>query len=107
VHTRITAITSILEQHSAESQDLSQLKSLPRQESLAWPAKSQAAIEVANTPAQYDLQMLDPITGVDKSVTVDWESALALRTLKSRVRPYGYWIAGSSKWLLNVCDCMV
>jgi hypothetical protein len=40
--------------------------------------------------------MLDAATGADKTVTVDWDSALALRPLKSRVRPCGYWLSASS-----------
>ena len=97
VHTHVTAITSILGSTAQRAKDLSQLRPYLDKEVAGLACKGQAAIEVANTPAQYDLKMLDPITGVDKSVTVDWESALALRTLKSRVRPCGYWISGSSK----------
>ena len=40
--------------------------------------------------------MLDPNTGADKAVTVEWESALALRTLKARARPCGYWLSAQS-----------
>lgn len=97
VHTHVTAITSILGSTAQRAGDLSQLRPYLDKEVAGMACKGQAAIEAANTPAQYDLQMLDPITGIDKSVTVDWESALALKTLKSRVRPCGYWISGSSK----------
>lgn len=97
VHTHVTAITSVLGSTAQRAQDLSQLRPYLDKEVASLACKGQAAIEVANTPAQYDLQMLDPLTGADKRVTVDWESALALRTLKSRVRPCGYWLSGSSK----------
>jgi hypothetical protein len=39
--------------------------------------------------------MLDPVTGADKPVPVDWDSALELRTLVQRDRPCGYWLAAS------------
>jgi len=39
------------------------------------------------------LLMLDPETGVDRSVRVEWNSALQLRTIKSRARPCGYWLS--------------
>ncbi|MEO8013039.1 MAG: M14 family metallopeptidase [Polaromonas sp.] len=97
VHTHVTAITSILGSTAQRARELSQLRPYLDKEVTGLACKGQAAVEVANTPAQYDLQMLDPVTGADKSVTVDWESALALRTLKSRVRPCGYWLSGSSK----------
>ena len=97
VHTHVIAITSILGSTAQRARDLNQLRPYLDKEVAGFACKGQAAIAVANTPAQYDLQMLDPVTGADKSVTVDWESALALRTLKSRVRPCGYWLSGSSK----------
>ena len=40
--------------------------------------------------------MLDPVSGADKTLTVDWDSALALRTLKARARPCGYWLSAGS-----------
>lgn len=97
VHTHVTGITSILGSTAQRARELSQLRPYLDKEVAGLACKGQAAILVANTPAQYDLQMLDPATGADKSVTVDWESALALRTIKSRVRPCGYWLSGASR----------
>ena len=97
VHTHVTAITNVLGSTAQRARELSQLRPYLEKEVAGLACKGQVAVEVANTPAQYDLQMLDPMTGADKIVTVDWESALALRTLKSRVRPCGYWLSGSSK----------
>ena len=37
--------------------------------------------------------MLDPASGADKPVTVAWDSALELRSLKTRARPCGYWLS--------------
>ena len=97
VHTHVTAITSVLGSTAQRARELGQLRPYLDKEVASLACKGPAAVEVANTPAQYDLQMLDPMTGADKTVTVDWESALALRTLKSRVRPCGYWLSGPSK----------
>ena len=97
VHTHVTAITSILGSTAQRARELSQLRPYLDKEVAGLACKGQAAVEVVNTPAQYDLQMLDPMTGADKTMTVDWESALALRPLKSRVRPCGYWLSGASK----------
>jgi len=97
VHTHVTAITSVLGSTSQRASELGQLIPYLDKEVSSLACKEQAVVEAANTPAQYDLQMLDPVTGADKLVTVDWDSALALRTLKSRVRPCGYWLAASSK----------
>ncbi|MBH2017993.1 MAG: peptidase M14 [Burkholderiales bacterium] len=97
VHTHVTAITSVLGSTAQRASELGQLRPYLEKEVSAQACKGQSIVEAANTPAQYDLQMLDPVTGGDKTVTVDWESALALRTLKSRVRPCGYWLSESSK----------
>ena len=97
VHTLVTAVTNVLGSTAQRSRELSQLRPYLDKEVADLACKSQAAVEVSNTPAQYELQMLDPVTGIDKTVTVDWESALALRTLKSRVRPCGYWLSASSR----------
>ena len=97
VHTHVTAITSVLGSTAQRARELSQLRPYLDKEVASQACKGQAMIEAANTPAQYDLQMLDPVTGADKTVIVEWESALALRALRSRVRPCGYWLSGTSK----------
>lgn len=97
VHAHVTAITSVLGSTAQRASELAQLRPYLDKEVSDLACKGQAMVEVANTPAQYDLQMLDPATGADKTLTVDWESALALRTLKSRVRPCGYWLSNTSK----------
>ncbi|MDB5929688.1 MAG: peptidase carboxypeptidase [Polaromonas sp.] len=96
VHTHVTAITSVLGSTAQRATGLGQLLPYIEKEVGNQACKGQAIVEAANTPAQYDLQMLDPLTGADKTVTVDWDSALALRPLKSRVRPCGYWLSASS-----------
>lgn len=40
--------------------------------------------------------MLDPDTGADRTLRVDWNSSLELVTLKKRPRPCGYWLAGGA-----------
>lgn len=96
VHTHVTAITSVLGSTAQRASELGQLRPYIDKEVSAQACKGQAVVEAAMTPAQYDLLMLDPVTGADKTVTVDWNSALALQTLKSRVRPCGYWLSASS-----------
>lgn len=97
VHTHVTAITSVLGSTAQRASQLGQLQPYLEKEISGQACKGQAIVEAANTPAQYDLHMLDPASGVDKILTVDWDSALALRTLKSRIRPCGYWLSSSSK----------
>lgn len=97
VHSQVTAITSVLGTTAQRAKELGQLHPYLEKEVSDQSCKGQAVVEAANTPAQYDLQVLDAASGADKTLTVDWESALALRTLKTRIRPCGYWLSGASK----------
>ena len=97
VHTHVTAIASVLGSTAQRASDLGQLRPYLDKEVSAQACKGQTVVEAAPTPAQYDLVMLDPVSGADKIITVDWHSTLALRTLKSRARPCGYWLSASSR----------
>lgn len=97
VHAQVIAITSVLGSTAQRASELGKLRPYLEKEVSGQFCKGQAIVEAANTPAQYDLQMLDPVSGADKTLTVDWESALALRTLKTRIRPCGYWLSSTSK----------
>lgn len=96
VHTQVTAITSVLASTAQRANELHQLRPYLDKEVSAQACKEQAVIEAGPTAAQYELLMLDPVTGADKAVNVDWDSALALRTLKARARPCGYWLSAAS-----------
>ena len=47
------------------------------------------------TPGKNVLDMIDPQTGVDKKVEVDWRSALEIDVKQKRSRPFGYVLASS------------
>ena len=97
VHTHVTSIASVLGSTAQRAAELGQLRPYLDKEVSAQACKGQTVVEAAPTPAQYDLLMLDPASGADKIVTVDWDSTLALRTVKSRARPCGYWLSASSR----------
>ena len=96
VHTHVTAITSVLAATSQRTAELAQLRPYIDKEITAMACKESAIVEALPTAAQYELLMLDPVSGADKSVTVDWDSALTLRTVKARTRPCGYWLSATS-----------
>jgi len=81
--------------HSAadHAADLVKLRQYVDNEVSAQACQGEAIVEAAPTPSEYVLQMLDPVSGADKPVTVAWDSALALRPVKRRARPCGYWLA--------------
>ncbi|WP_200848690.1 hypothetical protein, partial [Raoultella sp. 18110] len=63
---------------------------------VAQACRGEVAIDAGPTATQRDLLMLDPDTGADKTVRVEWNSSLDLRTLASRARPCGYWLSPSA-----------
>lgn len=97
VHTHVTALSSVLASTAQRASELSQLQPYIEKELSALACKGEAIIEAGPTPESYDLVMLDPVTGADRAQRVEWNSALALRTIKARVRPCGYWLSASSK----------
>jgi hypothetical protein len=93
VHTHVTAISSVLASTAQRAAELNQLRPYVDKATGAQACKGETIVQAAPTEAQYDLVMLDPVSGADKVVTVDWDSALALRSVKARARPCGYWLA--------------
>ena len=55
-------------------------------------------VEGRPTREQRDIRLLDPDTGADKTLRVDWDSALHIQPLRTRARPCGYWLAPQSRW---------
>ncbi|WP_295855937.1 M14 family zinc carboxypeptidase [uncultured Xylophilus sp.] len=96
VHTHVVAATSVLQSTVARAEDLKQLKSFVDRDVSALACRADAVVEAAPTPTRRALLMLDPVTGADRSVDVEWNSALELRNVKTRRRPCGYWLDASS-----------
>ena len=93
VHTHVTAITSVLQSAADRAGDLVKLRQYVDAEVSAKACQGQMVVEAGPTAAEFTLQMIDPVTGIDKPVTVNWDSSLALQDLKVRNRPCGYWLA--------------
>ena len=96
VHTQVTAMVSMLQSTATRAEQLGQLRSYMDREISSQACRGKAVIEAGPTSAQYELTMLDPATGADRKVTVDWNSALELQTLKARPRPCGYWLSATA-----------
>lgn len=96
VHTHVTAIASVLQSTSQRADDLVKLRSYMDREIAGHACRGEVVTAAGPTPQRRALLMLDPVTGADRSIDVEWNSALELRTQKSRSRPCGYWLAASS-----------
>ena len=92
VHTHVVAIGSVLRSTAERAADLGKLRGFVESEVSSLACQGEVVVQAATTPSEYTLLMLDPLTGADKPVPVAWESALALRTVRARSRPCGYWL---------------
>jgi len=96
VHTQVTALTAALRSAAERASNLEQVRSFVARDVAAQACRGQVVIEAGPTATQRDLMMIDPQTGADRSLPVEWNSALELRSLKTRARPCGYWLAGTA-----------
>ena len=96
VHTHVVAMSSVLTSTAQRASELTQLRPYLDKEVSLQACKDEVVIEAALTPGKYDLVMLDAVSGADKTMAVDWDSALTLRKLKARARPCGYWLSAAS-----------
>lgn len=96
VHTHVIAMTSVLRTTAERASNLEQVRSFVARDTASKACQGQVVVEAQATPTQRELTLLDPVTGADRTITVDWNSSLALRPVKSRARPCGYWLAANA-----------
>lgn len=96
VHSQVVAISSALRSTAERASDLSKVQTYVRRETAAKSCQQQLVVQAAQTPGQREVTFLQPQTGADYTIKVDWNSSLALRSLKSRPRPCGYWLAAEA-----------
>lgn len=96
VHSQVTAITSALRSTAERATNLEQVRSFVARDVSAQACRDQVVIEAAATPTQRELDFLDPETGADRPIRVDWNSSLTLQPTKTRARPCGYWLSANS-----------
>eukprot|EP01030_Chromulinospumella_sphaerica_P001239 gene1239-1213_t len=96
VHAQVTAITSALRTTAERAANLEQVRSFVARDVSALACRDQVVIEAEATPTQRNLDFLDPETGADRSIRVDWNSSLTLRNTKVRARPCGYWLSADA-----------
>jgi hypothetical protein len=95
VQAQVVAVTSVLTSAARHADDLAKLRQFVDRDVASLACQGQVIVEAAPTPSEYTYAMIDPASGEIRRINVAWESALQLRTLKSRPRPCGYWLAPS------------
>ncbi len=90
VETHLVANRTILDLTAKNAPAILALVRRASEDAAAAAGKGDVVVASAMTPGRHTLLMLDPETGQDKPVDVDWMSALEIRPVRSRPRPYGY-----------------
>jgi len=93
VASQVAVITDVLRSSAQRADDLVKLRKYVDASVRADLCNSQMLIDPRPSATEHTLVLLDPTTGADKSVAVNWDSSLVLRDGKQRSRPCGYWLA--------------
>jgi hypothetical protein len=96
VHTQVTAMSSLLSSAAGRAADLVKLRRYLEAAIPAEACQGEIVVAASRTRSEKSLLLLDPATGADKPVTVDWDSALTLQPRLTRPRPCGYWLAADA-----------
>jgi hypothetical protein len=90
VQTHLIAMRSVLASAARERDALLSLGRRVRQEVAAAAGKGDLVVTGVAAPGRHVLRMIDPETGADKDVDVEWRSALEIQAKLVRPRPFGY-----------------
>ncbi len=97
VHTLVTAATRMLHSTAERAKDLIQVQAFVARDTAALACHQQLAVQAQQTLEQRTLDMIQPDTGADQPVRVDWNSSLQAKTTLARPRSCGYWLSADAQ----------
>lgn len=97
VHSHVVALQSILRSAVAHAADVAALRTRLQGEVAQAACKGEVTVLAAQTASTREVLMLDPASGADKALQVQWLSSLELRPLVKRPRPCGYWLEAGAE----------
>jgi len=95
VYTHLTAMHSILASTARNASALLALGRQVRQDVASAAGQGELIVASAASTTRHTLELIDPQTGNDRPVEVDWRSALEIQTRLKRSRPSGYLLPAS------------
>jgi hypothetical protein len=90
VQTHLIAMNSMVDSAAASGPALMATIRQLRASVAAAAGSGELVVAGSATLTRHTLELVDPETGADKSVEVDWRSALEIQVRQKRSRPYGY-----------------
>ncbi|WP_239384165.1 M14 family metallopeptidase, partial [Delftia tsuruhatensis] len=97
VHTLVTAATRVLHTTAERAKDLTQVQAYVARETASLACHQQLVVQAERTPEQRTLTMIQPDTGADQQVRVDWNASLQPHSTLSRARSCGYWLSAGAQ----------
>jgi hypothetical protein len=88
-------MNSMLDSAAANGPELMALVRKIRADVAAAAGTGELVVTGAATMTRHTLELIDPDTGANKNVDVDWRSALDMQVRQKRTRPYAYLLAAS------------
>ena len=95
VYTHLTAIHSILASTASNADALLALVRQVRKDVANAAGTGEIVVSSAASTTTHTLDLVDPQTGLDRQIEVDWRSALEIQTRLKRSRPGGYLLPAS------------
>jgi len=95
VYTHLTAIHSILASTARNADALLALVRQVRKDVANAAGTGEIVVSSAASATRHTLDLVDPQTGLDRQIEVDWRSALEIQTRLKRSRPGGYLLPAS------------
>jgi Zinc carboxypeptidase len=95
VQTHLIAMNSMLDSAAANGPALMEMVRHERADVAAAAGVGELVVAGSATLTRHTLELVDPETGEDKNVDVDWRSALQMQVRQKRSRPYGYLLLAS------------
>ncbi len=96
VHTQVVALSSVLRSTANRADQLLKVREFVAREVTSQACAKDAVLQATLTPERASVLMIDPATGADRAIDVDWLSALKLQSAKTRLRPCGYWLSADA-----------
>jgi hypothetical protein len=90
VYTHLTAMRSMLDSTATHAGALQALGRKLRHDVAAAAGTGELVISGAAATTRHTLDLVDPETGANKSVDVEWRNALEIQVRQKRARPFGY-----------------
>ncbi len=96
VHAQVTALTSALRSTAERAAKLEEVRSYEARAIASQACRGELTVRAQGTPLQRELIAIDPQTGADRPLHLQWDATLQLRPTLKRARPCGYWLSASA-----------